>query len=145
MKRVIAIIAILAIMIPTAAFATTPVIIGMGYYDDFSIVPFCFSDTKTTKSTNATAKGDNDQHWYITLLGDSNPSSTNILGARPRILNDKETAAGSYKLFKKKVSNNGHRYYSDTVTKGTAVFLRLKKDSDSTDREELYAAGRFCP
>ena len=144
MKRVVFIVLLIAVMMPIVAMATTPVIIGHGYYDDHTIVPFTFTNTTTTKSTSATKKGDSEQKWYITLLGDSNMSSSNVLGVRPR-LKSSSSAVGSYVLIKKKVTGSSHSYYSDKVTKGSSVFLRLKKDSSSTDSGELYTAGRFCP
>lgn len=144
-KAMVLVLTMLLLIMATTAYATEPVLIGHGYYDNGVIVPFVFTNITQGYDTDTATKTDSDQNWYVTLNGETNVSSRNILGARPRVNNSSETKAASYRLFKRKVTKEPYGYYSGVVTKGTSVFLRLKKDSESTTTEALYAAGKFCP
>lgn len=141
MKKFVALLLLIAVMVPTIAFATTP--------RTFGTFSFTSTGKNDTEDTETRAKGDSEFKWYITLesaslLSANNCSSSNILGVRPRILSNGESA-GSYVKIKSLVTGQGYRYNNNDVTQGTEIFLRMKKDDSSTTTETLLVKGRFVP
>lgn len=112
---------------------------GMAHAWDFN---FTFSDL-TSKSDTKDKKADNSvNEWSITICSGSNVSSINVFGARPRKSSD-ESKLGSYRTFTS--TGTYGRSYSTTVTSGTMVFLRCKKDDSSAYAEPLNISGDFTP
>lgn len=146
MKRFVLIaVALMLMLSATVAYATDPVLIGHGYYDDGTIVPFTFTDVTTARDTARATKTDSEQRWYITLKDETNVSSSNILGARPRTSTGSNGMVADYKTFTHKVTRASFSYYSGRVSEDSSVSLRVKKDSEPTTSAMLMAAGRFCP
>lgn len=87
MKKFMALILLIAIMIPVVAYASEPKHFGA----------FCFSDVTATQDTGYRAKSDYDNKWYMTLLSPSNVSTANVPGAKPRIY-DSGVEAGGYEM-----------------------------------------------
>ena len=97
------------------------------------------SETVKTKSGSVTA----DAGYYVVNLDTaSTAASNNVFGFRARKA-DGGAYASSYKTMtyvgKKTVS-----YYS-SITEGTSVYLRCKKDDSSTYGGPLNASGTFTP
>ena len=73
MKKVMVLVLMMLLLImATTAYATEPVLIGNGYYDNGVIVPFVFTNITQEYDTYSATKTDNEQNWYVTLNGETN-------------------------------------------------------------------------
>ena len=97
------------------------------------------SETVKTKSGSVRA----DASYYIVDLDTaSTASSTNVFGFRAR-KTDGNAYASSYRTMDY-VGKKTASYYS-SITEGTSVYLKCKKDSSSAYGGPLNASGTFTP
>lgn len=111
-------------------------------------IGFVFANTSQSADTDYCSKGSTSSIWSITLdkpisgMESMYVSSTKIFGCRIRKSSDSTSLSAYYTFssFGTKTKN----YYS-TVTKGTSVFLRGKKDDSSSSSSGLIVVGTVTP
>ncbi len=103
---------------------------------------FTFTNIRETLDTKSGSVSKDASYYVVNLDSASTAASNNVFGFRARKADD-NSSASSYKTMdyvgKKTVS-----YYS-SITEGTSVYLRCKKDSASTYGGPLNADGTFTP
>ena len=130
MKRVL--ILVLALIM---AFGVVEAASAVGFNFTFTNI----SETVKTKSGSVRA----DASYYIVDLDTaSTASSTNVFGFRAR-KTDGNAYASSYRTMDY-VGKKTASYYS-SITEGTSVYLKCKKDSSSAYGGPLNASGTFTP
>lgn len=99
------------------------------------------TDTRTTK-LKATSSS-----WGVFINSNSNLSSLNVFGMRPRRVtgSTSSTPVGSYKTFTENNKARSFSYSSPKPVKDNEIFGRGKKDNTSISGTPLNAIGDFTP
>ena len=119
-------------------------IMAFGAVEAASAVSFSFTFDSISENYNTSSGtvSPDASYFVVKLNNSSTASSNNVFGFRARKSSD-DSYASSYKTMSS-VGKKTVSYYS-SITEGTSVYLRCKKDDSSTYAGPLNADGTFIP